>query len=233
VPQREPLTPPLLTVAAVLAAFPAAWLALAADAALSGTVGALAGFPWHGLTLAPSFTLRAVQVTSGSHPAALWAVALLAGPLGSALLALAAHGVVEVIRSPAWLRVLALELCAFALLRLPALLFAGVASAGRGPVNDLYARLGEPQSGRWSVGLLAVLMLAALAAVVGRRAVAVGRGWMRVDAREFRRRLVRVLAGYPVVAALAGWGVVMPWAPPLWIAGWLLLTLCALHVLMS
>jgi hypothetical protein len=233
VPQREPLSPPLLAAAAALAAFPAAWLALAADAVVTGAAGQLAGFPWTGVALSPSFTLRPLQVLDGNHPAGLWTVALLAGPVGSALLGFAVHWVVEAARSPAWLRVVALELVAFAGLRLPALMFAGVAPGGTGPVNDLYARLGEPQTGGWSVRVLAVLLLAAVAAVLAQRAVAVGRGWMRVDGREFRRRLVRVLTGYPALTALAGWSALTAWAAPLWMVGWLLLTLWCLSVVVS
>ncbi len=232
-PQNEPLSPPLLAVAGVIAAVPAAWLALAAEAVVSGAVGALAGFHWTGLALSPSFTLRAELATQGDHAATLWAVALLAGPAVSAVLALGAQALVEAGRWPAWVRVVALELLAFAWLRLPVLLFAGSIHGGRGPVTDLYARLGEPQAGRWPVMLLAVLMLAAAAALVGRRTVGTGREWMRADGRRFRQRLVRVLAGYPALTALALWSVVTPWAAPVWIVLWLLLSLPALHVLVS
>jgi hypothetical protein len=232
VPQKEPLSPPLLALAGILAAVPAAWLALATDAVVAGCASSLTGFRWLGLSLAPSFTLRADVGTDGSHPAALWAVALLAGPVGSALIALVVHLLVESVRSPAWLRVLALEFLAFAWLRLPALLAAG-AAGGRGPVADLYARLGEPEAGRWPVALLACLALAAAAAVVASRTVAVGRTWMRVDGRPFRRRVARVLGGYPALVALAGWSVVMPWAAPGWMGFWLVLTLSALSVLVS
>jgi hypothetical protein len=127
---------------------------------------------------------------------------------------------------------LALELLAFAWLRVPALLAAGAAH-GRGPVAELYARLGEPAAGRWPVGFLAALALAAAAAVVASRTVEVGKTWMRVDGRQFRRRVSRVLGGYPMLAALAGWSIVMPWAAPAWMVVWLLLTLSAVGVLVS
>ena len=231
-PQKEPLSPPLLALTGVLAAVPAAWLALAADAVVSGAAGSLAGFDWIGLSVSPAYLLRAEVATEGSHAPALWAFALLAGPLAAALVALAAHLLVELVRSPAWLRVLALELLAFAWLRLPALLVAA-AVGGRGPVPDLYARLGEAKAGRWPVALLALLTLAGTGALVAGRTVAVGRTWMRVDGRQFRRRVSRVLGGYPVVAALAGWSVLVPWAAPGWMAAWLLLTLSALSVLVS
>ena len=232
-PQKEPLSPPLLAVAGIIAAVPAAWLALAADAVASGAFGALAGFRWTGLSLSASFTVRSEFAADGGHAPAVWAVALLAGPVTSALLALAFHVLAESARPPAWLRVLALEALAFAWLRLPALLVAGWAPGGRGPVAELYARLGDPQAGRWPVALLAILVLTAAAALVAQRTVQAGRGWMRVDGRQFRRRLVRVLAGYPVLAALAGWSVLMPWAAPVWMVLWLLLTVSALHVLVS
>ena len=231
-PQKEPLSPPLLASAGILAAVPAAWLALATDAVVAGIASALAGFRWQGLSLAPSFTVRAVVDTGGSHAAALWAIALLAGPAGCALVALIAQLVVESVRSPAWLRVLALEFLAFAWLRVPALLAAGAAH-GRGPVAELYLRLGEPEAGRWPVAVLAGLTLAAAAALVAGRTVAVGRTWMRVDGRGFRRRVARVLAGYPALVALAGWSVLVPWAAPVWMGLWLLLTVSALGVLVS
>jgi hypothetical protein len=212
----------------VLAAIPAAWLALAADALVSGAVGDLVGFPWAGLSLSPHFAVVAAQAKEGSHAPAPWAFMLLAGPVGAALLGFAVHLVLELVRSAAWLRVVALEWAAFATLRLPALLIAGVAPVGRGPVDELYQRLGEPQSGRWAVAILALLALWGAALLVARRAVGTGRHWMRVDGRPFRRHLVRVVAGYPALASLAAWSAVAMWARPAWMAGWLLLTFVAL-----
>jgi hypothetical protein len=231
VPQREPLSPLLLAVACLLAAIPAAWLALAGDAVVAGAVGSLAGFPWTGLHLTPSFIVSAEQVWAGDHSPALWAMALTSGPMGAVLLGLALHFVLRVVRSAAWLRVLALEWTAFATLRLPALLVAGVVPGGRGPADDLYRRLGEPQSGRWAVAVLALLALWGAAMLVARLAVGAGRAWMRVDGLPFRRHLVRVVAGYPAVAALAAWSALTPWAPPSWMVGWLILTFAGLQVL--
>jgi hypothetical protein len=231
VPQREPLSPFLLAVACLVAAIPAAWLALAGDAVAAGAVGSLAGFPWTGLRLTPSFIVSAEQVWAGDHAPALWVMALTSGPLGAVLLGLALHFVFSVVRSAAWLRVLALEWTTFATLRLPALLAAGVVPGGRGPADDLYRRLGEPQSGRWAVAVLALLALWGAAMLVSRLAVGAGRDWMRVDGRPFRRHLVRVVAGYPAVAALAAWSAVAPWAPASWMAGWLILTFAGLQVL--
>jgi len=224
VPQRSPLSPPLLTAAAVLAAAPAAWLALAAEAVATGAIGWLAGFPWHGVAVSPRFLLVTVRDSAGSHAPALWAVALLAGPVLAALVGLVLHVGVEMVRGAAWLRVLALEWVAFATLRLSALLAAGVMPGGRGPVDELYRRLGEPQSGRWSVALLALLALAGAGWLVARVAVEAGRGWMRVDGLSFRRHLVRVVAGYPALASLAAWSILDPWASPGAMAAWLLVT---------
>lgn len=229
-PQREPLSPPLLAVACVLAAIPAAWLALSADALVAGAVGALAGFPWTGLRFSTSYLPVSGQVWAGSHAPALWTIVLLSGPVASALLGLALHGILEVVRSAAWLRVLAFEWAAFATLRLPALLVAGVAPGGRGPVDELYQRLGEPQSGRWAIAILALLALWGAARLVARLAVAAGKAWMRVDGRPFRRHLVRVVAGYPSLAALAAWSAVTLWSAPPWMAGWLLLTFALVQV---
>ena len=228
VPQRSPLSPPLLTAAAVLAAAPAAWLALAAEAVATGAIGWLAGFPWHGVAVSPRFVLVTLRDSTGSHPPGVWALVLLAGPVVAALLGLALHLGLALVRSAAWLRVLALEWVAFATLRLPALLVAGVMPGGRGPVDELYRRLGEPQAGRWSVALLALLALAGAAWLVARVAVEAGRGWMRVDGLSFRRHLVRAVAGYPVLASLAAWSVLDPWASPGAMAGWLLVTLLTL-----
>ncbi len=232
-PQREPLSPGLLTLAAVIAALPAAWIALAADAIVSGAVGALAGIPWTGLSLSSSFLLQPAQGPAGAMSAAGWSLALLAGPAGTAVLGLTFHFLAEVTGSKAWLRVLALEWSSFALLRLPALLLAGAVPGGRGVVGELYARLGEPQTGRWSVALLALLTLCGAAAIVARRTIATGRDWMRVDGRQFRRRLVRVLGSFPALAALTAWCALAPWAAPVWMAVWLALTLTSLHVFVS
>jgi len=231
VPPRAPLSAPLLAAACLVAAVPAAWIALAADAAVAGAVGSLMGFPWAGLALSPRFTVVAAQLMEGSHPPALWAIALLAGPAGSALLGLGVHLFLSLVRSAAWLRVVALEWAAFAALRLPALLIAAVLPGGRGPVDSLYRRLGEPQSGRWAVALLALLALWGTATLVARLAVGAGRDWMRVDGRGFRRHLVRVVAGYPALVSLAAWSAVAAWARTGWMAGWLLVTFVTLMLL--
>ena len=228
-PPRAPLSPPLLAVAGALAALPAAWLVLAADALVGGLAGSLVGFPFAGLTLSPRFIVVAVPppAPAGVHPPLAWCVALLAGPVGAALLALAVHALVQGLRGAAWLRMLGLEAALFAVLRLPALLAAAVLPGRQGPVNQLYLWLGEPQSGRWALMLLALLALWGAGALGARLAVAAGRGWMRVDGRAFRRRLVRVAASFPALAALAAWAVLAPWAGPPWAAAWLALTFLA------
>ncbi len=232
-PQREPLSPGLLTLAAVVAALPAAWIALAADAVVSGAVGSLAGIPWTGLSLSRSFLLQPVQGPAGALSAARWSLVLLAGPAGAVVLGLVVHFLAEVTGAKAWLRVVAFEWCSFALLRLPALLLAGAVPGGRSVVGDLYTKLGEPQTGRWPVAFLALLTLGGAAAIVARRSIATGRDWMRVDGLPFRRRLVRVVGSYPALAALAAWCALAPWAAPVWMAVWLALTLTSLHVFVS
>ena len=230
-PQRAPLSPPLLTAACILAALPAAWIALAADALASGVIGNLVGFPLVRLAVSPRFLLVTVQATGGDHAPGLWAIALLTGPLLAAAVGLALQFVVELVRSGPWLRVLSLEWAVFALLRLPALLVAGVLPRGHGPVDDLYRRLGEPQSGRWAVGLLALLALAGAGALASRRAVAAARDWMRIDGQPFRRHLVRAVVGYPALVSLAAWSALSPWAPAAWMAAWLLVTFLTLMIL--
>ncbi len=219
--------------AATLAALPAAWLALAADALITGTTGAIAGFEWSGLSLAHSLTLHAVHETSGAHAPVAWSLFLLVGPLATAVLAFVAHAVAEAAGASPWLRVLTLEATAFAVFRVPALLLAAAIPPYHGSVGELYARLGDPQTGRWAVGLLALLALAGAALLLAREGVATGRRWMRVDARVFRRRLVRTLVGYPVLIALAAWCVAEPWAGPAWMVAWLALTLGAVSSLVS
>jgi len=231
VPQREPLSPPLLTLAGVLAAAPAAWIALAADAATTAAAASAAGFGVTGPKLGRAYLLTAGLQTSGTHAPAAWVLALLAGPVGSACLALAAHGLMQMVRGLAWLRVVILQWAAFATLRLPALLIAAVLPAGRGPVDDLYGRLGDPESGRWAVALLALFALWGAGALVARLALGVGRAWMRVDGHAFRRRLVGVVAGYPATAGLAAWSVLAPWAGPGWMAAWLVVTFGGLQLL--
>ena len=96
------------------------------------------------------------------------------------------------------------------------IVFPAVAGGG-GPLSELYGRLGDPQAGRWTAALLGVLALAIVAGTASRQAVAVGRAWMRADAVEFRRRLVRVTAGWPGAASLVALGVVGGWASSVWL----------------
>ena len=231
VPQREPLSPPLLGVACALAALPAAWLALASDVLIGSAAGSLLDFGGTGVALSSWFTVVPAHGWNGSHPAVPWVLALLAGPVGTALAGLLLHGATRLVRTAAWLRVLSLEWTAFAVLRLPALLVAGAAVGAPGPIDEIYRRLGEPQGGRWAVALLAFIVLCAAGASVSRLALGTGDGWMRTDGRAFRRRLVRIVAGYPSVVALGGWSAVALWGPAPLMVGWLLLTLGAVHAL--
>jgi hypothetical protein len=229
VPQRDPLAPPLLALGGALAAIPAVWLAIASDAVVAGAVGSLVGFRWTGLSLAPTFTLTADRLMDGAHAPAAWVLALFAGPAGAALLGLGFHAVAQGLRGLAWLRLVTFQWASVAVLRLPALLAAAVLPAGRGPVDTLYRRLGDPQSGRWAAALLALLALWGAAWLVSRMAIETGRDWMRIDGRTFRRNLVRTVAGYPGLAGLAAWSVVAPFAGPVWVVGWLVLTFAALQ----
>jgi hypothetical protein len=229
VPRQDPLSPPLLALGGALAAIPAVWLALASDAVVGGAVGGLAGFPWTGLALTPTYTLVSSRAMDGPHAPVALVFVLVAGPAGAAVLGLATHALAQGLRGLAWLRLVTFEWASFAVLRLPALIAAAVLPLGRGPMDVLYHRLGEPQSGRWAAGLLALLALWGAGWLVARMAVETGREWMRVDGRVFRRHLVRTVAGYPALAGLAAWSVVAPWAGPVWMGGWLILTFGALQ----
>jgi hypothetical protein len=202
VPQREPLSAPLLGALFIVAALAACWLVLAVENLAQGCAGALGGFATQGVTFPPPFGLPVVgQALSGEHTAWSWAGLLLAGPAAALGVGLLAHLLAEVIGAPAWLRVLAFETFAIAWLRLPLLILAAGLPGGSGPLATLYERLGEPESGRWAAIGLGLLALWGIAGLVASRAIAVGRSWLRVDGPVFRRRLVRLLAGYPFVVA--------------------------------
>jgi hypothetical protein len=140
-------------------------------------------------------------------------VVLLCLPLG-------AQVVIERLRVSGWLRVLVLELAVIGLLWLPTALAFALVPNGGGPMAQLYRQLGEPQAGRWAAGGLALLLLWLLAGVASRRALATGGRWMRTDAPQFRRRLVRVVAAYPAALALAAHALVAGWAAGAWAAAW-------------
>ena len=230
-PQREPLSAPLLGALFVVAGLAACWLVLAIENLAQGGAGTLGGFATQGVAFPPPFGLPVVrQSLSGEHTAWSWAGLLLAGPAAALAAGLGAHLLAEALGAPAWLRVLAFEVFAIAWLRLPLLIVAAGIPGGSGPLAVLYERLGEPESGRWAAVGLGLLTLWGIAGLVGTRAVAVGRSWQRVDGLGFRRRVVRLLAGYPFAAAGVAFLVERSFGPVPWVAAGLALAVAALTV---
>lgn len=141
-----------------------------------------------------------------------WALVVIGISLAILLATSLLYWLVAAMRTAGWLRAVALVWSVVGLLWIPTALAAAALNDGGGPGADLYGRLGEPQAGRWAAAALGLLVLAMVAGPASRRAVAIGRAWMRVDALEFRRRLVRVVAGWPgavaavVLAVGGGWG---------------------------
>lgn len=214
-----------------LAALAAGWLAVAVEQAARGAVGTLVGIPWSGLALSSRFTLIAVpRPTAATLGAGALTLVQLTGPLVLLVLALGTHFLLGLFRTRGWLKALALEWAVLALLWTPTALVVAVFENAGGPFAELYRRLGDPQAGRWATVGLGALLLWLLGRVVASRAIAVGRAWMRTDALEFRRRLVRVVAGYPVAIALGVVMVVGAWASPLWSVIWLTAVLGVLVV---
>ena len=231
VPQREPLSAPLLGALFVVTGAASGWLLFALEALVQGGAGAAAGFAWLGVTLTPPFGLPAVrQGLEGLHGAGAWAVLLLSGPMVGLAAGAAAHLLAEALAAPGWLRAIGFEVFALAWLRLPLLVLAAGLRRGGGPVAALYERLGEPESGRWAALGLGLVILWGVSAFVAQRAVALGRDWLRVDGVEFRRRLVRIVAGYPFVASTAAFALVQPLGPVVWMAVGLLLVMACLAV---
>ena len=217
-PLRERLSAPLLGALAVTAGLAGGWLALAIAALGQGGAGALAGFPWHGVRLLPSWIPQAAVALDGSHGAGAWAILLVAGPVVAALAGLGLHAVAQILAAPTILRAVAFQIFSIAWLRVPLLILAAGLPGGEGPVASLYARLGEPETGRWAAIALAALALWGAAGVVARRCVAFGREWLRDDSRRFRRRIVLVFSGYPFAAAL-GVAAIEGAAGPFLVAG--------------
>jgi len=217
-PPRPPPSPPVLTLLCSFAALVAVWMSIAVDQATRGLVGSLAGVPFRGLELAAAkrWTVAALQGPTASLGPWGWAFMVLTGPVVALLLAAALHALVNVMRSPGWLRGLSLAWIIVALLWLPVAAAAAVLPGPGGPVAELYVRLGDPRAGRWTAALLALVVLIVIGGVIAGRAVAVGRSWMRADGLEFRRRLVRVTAGWPGATAVAALAFGAGWAPTAW-----------------
>lgn len=203
----------------MVAAGAAGWLLFAFEELVRGAAGAATGFLWLGVAIAPPFGLPSVRLgLEGVHGAGAWAILLLAGPLAGLAVSALAHGLAETLVAPGWLRALCFEVFALAWLRLPLLVLAAGIRRGGGPLAGLYERAGEPLSGRWAALGLGAVILWGVSGVVARRAVGLGRDWLRVDSAEFRRRLVRIVAGYPFVATTAAFALSEPVASTAWTA---------------
>lgn len=216
----------------IAAALAAVWVTAALDQVLRGLIGAALGVPWLAIGLDPARGWTPV-VTQGPGPAltvGAVAVLALAGGVVAPLAAFALGRVAWTSRSGGWLRGFALAWLVVACLWLPTALAASASPDSRGPVAELYTRLGDPQAGRGAAAVLALVLLALVAGPVSAAAVGVGRSWMRTDQADFRRRLVRVVAGWPGLAAAAVLLGVLGWARTPWLALWPALVLAALHL---
>lgn len=213
-----------------LSALVAAYAVVLGDQALRGIAGSVEGVEWHGLAIAPRwFMPRVIQSGAPATPLG-WLLLTLSGPVLIAVVAVLGQAVVSLLRVSGWLRSLALSLGLVAVFWLPTQLVGGAIPGGGGAVAELYVALGNPPAGRWGAAALGVLLLWVLAGYASRRAVATGRSWMRADGLEFRRRLVRVVAGYPVALALAAVAFVLGWMPPGFAAVWGLMVLGMLMI---
>jgi hypothetical protein len=206
----------------------AAWLALAVEELARAGVAVLSGARWLGLSLSQLQTLTA-SVERPANPGAFTTAGVaLGGPLAVVACGLLAAAALRYSRAAGWARALLLEFVVLSLMWVPTALAAGALPGGSGPVAELYRELGEPQAGRWAALALALVALRLMAAPAAARAVATGRAWMRADGREFRRRLVRVVAGYPLLAGLGAVVLAAGWMAPAAAAVWLGLVLAAL-----
>jgi hypothetical protein len=231
-PPRPPPKPPTLTLLCSVAAAAAVWVSIATDQLARGLVGSVLGVPFLGLEIAAGrrYTVGALQGPVGSLGPGGFAVMVLAGSACILVMAMGLFALVRAMQVRGWLRGFALAWIVVALLWLPAALASATLPAGGGPVHELYARLGDPLAGRWTALALALLLLAIASRTIGARAVAVGRSWMRADATEFRRRLVRVTAGWPGMVALAALAYGAGWAPTLWAGVFLAAVMVALQM---
>lgn len=213
-----------------IAALAAVWVSLAVDQLARGLAGALLGVTMGPITVGGNRHLLMVVhgPLTGLGP---WGFAfvVLAGTVSVVGLALLLGAATTAMRSPGWLRGFALVWVVVALLWVPAALAAGSVRRGAGPAADLYQRLGRPQAGRWAAAALALVILALVAGPVTARAVTVGRAWIRADGLGFRRRLVRVTAGWPAVTAMVALGVGAEWARSPWQAAFPVAVMAALH----
>lgn len=220
-PPRPPPSPPVLTVLCCIAAVAASWLSVAIDALARSAIGGMVGVPSAGLMLLPdlAWTLSARQQAASAGPFA-WALVVLSGSAAVVLVSTVLAWLVASLRMAGWIRAFALVWSIVGLIWIPTALAAGALNGTRGPGADLYMRLGDPQAGRWSALALGILILAMVAGPGSRRAISGARGWMRADGLEFRRRLVRVVAGWPAAAAILALGLAAGWGQTPWLALW-------------
>lgn len=217
-PPRPPPSPPVLTVLCCVAAGAGAWISLAVDQLGRAAAGLVFGVPLSGFVLSAERNGVLVAVQGPSAHLGPWELTtmVLAGSVAVVALAVVQHVVVGAMRAPGWMRGLSLGWVVVSLLWLPMALAASTLPVPGGPVAELYTRLGSPMAGRWTAGALGLLVLLLTGGVIVERAVSVGRSWMRADGREFRRRLVRVTAGWPGVVAMLALAFGAGWAPTAW-----------------
>lgn len=228
-PPRPPPTPGILAVLCSVAALAATWAAVAADQVVRGLAGAMMGVPFGGVAITRRYLVGAnTPLPANLGPGGL-AFVILSGAVALVILAWALYAFVQAARSSGWFRGLVLGWFVVALLWLPAALIVAALPGGSGPVQELYGRLGPPMAGRWTALALGILCLWLAAAGISRCAVALGRGWMRVDAVEFRRRMVRRTAGWPAVTVLLALSYIVGWAPTWWALSLPVAALTALH----
>jgi hypothetical protein len=231
-PPRPPPSPGWLTILLSITAAAALWVATLVDQVVRGLAGRLFGVPFSGIefSAAHAFLPAAIQGPTTSIGAGAFAFMVLAGALVSALLAWGFYAFVRALHSAGWMRAFALEWVMVAMLWLPAAMAAAALPSGRGPGHELYARLGPPMAGKWTAVALGLVALFLAAGAIAGCAVAIGRAWMRADGVEFRRRLVRVTAGWPAVTALAILAYAGGWGPSLWSVLFLFAAMGALQV---
>jgi hypothetical protein len=159
-----------------------------------------------------------------------WALVIIGISLGILLATSLLYWLVSVMRTSGWLRAVALVWSIVGLIWIPTALAAAALSPGGGPGADLYGRLGEPQAGRWAAAALGLVVLIVVAGPASSRAIAIGRSWMRADALEFRRRLVRVVAGWPGAVAVGVLAVAGEWGRTPLAALWIVAVLGAFQL---
>ena len=195
-PPRPPPSPPILTVLCCL----------------------LAGGSAYGLSLAEAGLRERLVALSPVG----WGLAVVGLSLAVLLLTGMLYWITSMFRLAGWLRAVVLVGSVVGLVWVPTALVVAVLPDGSGPFAAVYARLGDPQAGRWAAAGLGVVAWVILAGLAIGRSIGTGRSWMRVDGLEFRRRLVRVVSGWPSAVAVGTLATAAGWARTplvlLWIA---------------